>query len=929
MGKAGRVLLILLVALVVPACGKKSRKAAPPVPGTVVVTPTVGLATGEAGGAPTAQFTVVLGKQPTADVTIVIGTSNSLEGVPGTVLLTFTDTDWNIAQTVTVTGIDDSVNDGDQAYTITLAAVVSTDTTYAGVDPDDVSVTNADDDTPGFLFSATSGLATTENGGTATFDVVLTSQPSGDVTFDLSSSDSSEGSVSPTTLTFTAAAGPNAWNVPHTVTITGLDDAIPDNSQAYQILSTDASSTDTDYNLMVVPDVDVSNSDNDTVGITATPNAGLQTTEAGGTDTFNVVLNTQPTNSVTITVTSQDPAAGLVSVAGSTTPATTKTLTFTNGDWNVAQTVTLHGVNDALPTDNPPVAYAVRLDSSTSAEGAYAALPFQDLAATNLDDDVPGITVSPLSGLETTEAGGTATFTVRLDTVPSSPVTFTLTSSQTGEGTPDQATLVFLADATALNTQLVTLTGVQDALIDGDQTYTITVAIDTGATTEPNYSVMPSIVVNALNKDDDVPGFSLSRTSGLLTTEGGITDTFTVALTSIPSATVTITLSVTQNPAEATVTPTLTFLANASALTPQTVTVTGQDDALLDGNVAFTVTGTASGADPNYTGLTPFTVTGTNNDDESAPPGSTGWVKTGTPAIPTSPAPAWDDKAAQEPSVLKLAPNSYVMWYEGSNAGGQKHEQVGRATSADGLTWTKDAAPVLSHTGINGTFDKNGVGDPSVLFDGVTYRMWYAGRENAATKNKIGLATSTDGITWTRSPSNPVLIPTGGTFDTVGVSGPQVIFDAGTSTFHMWYTGLDGTGVTRIGHATSPDGIAWTKTAGAVLNAGSAGAFDAFGAKLCAVIQDGVSYRMWYVGLDVTGPAGRQKLGYASAAVADLGVNWTKFSGNPVLGAGAAGAFDEKSLWSPFVLRDNGVFRMWYGGENNAGLIRIGYAEIP
>lgn len=928
MAKAGRILLILLIALAVPACGKKGKTSLPPLPGTVIVTPTAGLVTTEAGGGPNAQFTVVLGKQPTADVTIVVGTSNALEGVPGTLLLTFTDTDWNVAQTVTVTGIDDSVNDDDQAYTITLAAVASTDATYAGVDPDDVSITNSDDDAAGFQFSATSGLVTTENGGTATFDVVLTSQPSGDVTFDLSSSDSSEGSVSPTTLTFTPS-GPNAWNVPRTVTITGLNDAIPDNSQAYQILTTDASSTDPDYDLMVVPDVDVSNSDNDTVGITATPNAGLQTTETGGTDTFTVVLNTQPTNSVTITVTSQDPTAGLVSVAGSTTPAAAKTLTFTNGTWDTPQTVTLHGVNDALPTDNAPVSYTVRLDSSTSAEAAYAALPFQDVAASNLDDDVPGISVSPLNGLETTEAAGTATFTVRLDTVPSSPVTLTLTSSKPGEATPDQATLVFLADATALNTQLVTLTGVQDALIDGDQSYTITVAVDTVATTEPNYSLMTSIIVDALNKDDDVPGFSLSRTSGLLTTEGGITDSFTVALTSIPSAPVTINLSVTLNPAEATVTSTLTFLADASALTPQIVTVTGQDDAALDGNVAFTVTGTASGADPNYTGLPSFTVTGTNNDDESAPPGSTGWVKNPAPAVPTSPAPAWDDKTTQEPSVIKLAANSYVMWYEGTNAAGQKHEQIGRATSADGVTWVKSATPVLTHTGINGTFDKNGVGDPTVLFDGVTYRMWYAGRENAATKNKIGLATSTDGITWTRSPSNPVLVPTAGTFDTVGVSGPQVIFDAGTSTYHLWYTGLDGTGVTRIGHATSPDGVVWTKTAGAVLNAGAAGAFDAFGAKLCAVIQDGVSYRMWYVGIDASGPAGRQKLGYASAAVADLGVNWTKFSGNPVLGPGAAGAFDEKNLWSPAVLLDNGVFRLWYGGENNAGLIRIGYAEIP
>src|SRR6185369_13706375 len=97
-------------------------------------------------------------------------------------------TNWDTAQTVTVTGVDDFVVDGDQPYTIDLAAVVSADSTYAGIDPTNVTVTNQDDDIAGFTFSATSGLVTTENGGTATFTVVLRSQPTADVTFGLSSS---------------------------------------------------------------------------------------------------------------------------------------------------------------------------------------------------------------------------------------------------------------------------------------------------------------------------------------------------------------------------------------------------------------------------------------------------------------------------------------------------------------------------------------------------------------------------------------------------------------------------------------------------------------------------------------------------------------------------------------------------------------------
>ena len=49
--------------------------------------------------------------------------------------------------------------------------------------------------------------------------------------------------------------------------------------------------------------------------------------------------------------------------------------------------------------------------------------------------DVVGVTVSPVSGLVTTEAGGTATFTARLTSQPSADVSFTLSSGSPGEGT--------------------------------------------------------------------------------------------------------------------------------------------------------------------------------------------------------------------------------------------------------------------------------------------------------------------------------------------------------------------------------------------------------------------------------------------------------------------------------------------------------------
>lgn len=108
---------------------------------TVTVTPTSGLVTTEAGGTDT--FTVVLDSQPSGDVTFQAFSNDSSEGLASPNFLTFTTSNWDTPQTITVTGQDDPDVDGDIAYTI--------DTTvfgggYDGVDPADVMVTNTDDD---------------------------------------------------------------------------------------------------------------------------------------------------------------------------------------------------------------------------------------------------------------------------------------------------------------------------------------------------------------------------------------------------------------------------------------------------------------------------------------------------------------------------------------------------------------------------------------------------------------------------------------------------------------------------------------------------------------------------------------------------------------------------------------------------------------
>jgi hypothetical protein len=105
----------------------------------------------------------------------------------------------------------------------------------------------------------TAGLFTTESGGTDSFNVVLTTPPTANVTIPLSSSDLTEGTVSPSSLTFT----PLNWNIPQKVTVTGVDDSIADGPVSYTILTGAAVSADPNFSGEDAADVQVTNFDND------------------------------------------------------------------------------------------------------------------------------------------------------------------------------------------------------------------------------------------------------------------------------------------------------------------------------------------------------------------------------------------------------------------------------------------------------------------------------------------------------------------------------------------------------------------------------------------------------------------------------------------------------------------------------------------
>ncbi|MCP4696375.1 MAG: hypothetical protein GY862_05960, partial [Gammaproteobacteria bacterium] len=462
------------------------------VPG-FTINPVNGLITTEAGDKAT--FTVMLNTRPSAGVTLLLSSNELGEGTVSPASLSFTADNWNITQTVTVTGIDDSppAADGDTAYTIVTAATASLDDEYSVLNPADVSLTNKDNDAPGFTITPVSGLITTEAGSKATFTVTLNTQPSAGVTLPLSSNKLGEGTVSPASLSFTA----DNWNVVQTVTVTGVDDSPPvvDGDTAYTVVTAAAASLDDEYSVLNPADVSLINKDNDTPGFTISPVSGLITTEVGGKATFTVTLNTRPSAGVTLPLSSNNHDEGVVNSAS---------LTFTADNWNIAQTVTVTGVNDSPPVADGNIAYTVIMAAAASEDGNYNGLEPDDVLLTNKDNDAPGFTISPVSGLITTEAGGTATFTVTLNTRPSAGVTLPLRSSEPGEGTVSPASLIFIADNWNI-AQTVTVTGVDDNVDDDDMAYTVTTNNPNSDDSNYNGADANPVDVSVTNKNEPPP----------------------------------------------------------------------------------------------------------------------------------------------------------------------------------------------------------------------------------------------------------------------------------------------------------------------------------------------------------------------------------------------------------------------------------------
>jgi predicted GH43/DUF377 family glycosyl hydrolase len=294
------------------------------------------------------------------------------------------------------------------------------------------------------------------------------------------------------------------------------------------------------------------------------------------------------------------------------------------------------------------------------------------------------------------------------------------------------------------------------------------------------------------------------------------------------------------------------------------------------------------------------------------------WVRNPTNPVLSPSEGTWDSWQVLLPS-LHYDGSTYHMWYSGRSQ--DANFRIGYASSSDSVHWTKRAEPVLT-PGPTGSWDAATVSHCTVLKEGSVYMMWYRGF--GLEGGGIGLATSSDGIAWSKHPNNPVMTPS--KIDEKGLVYPWVIRVA--TEFKMWYSCRSATGPLKICLATSPDGVTWTKVS--AVFAPSTTGWDAGAPYAPNVLFDGNAYGMWYSGCDKNGD--KCQIGFATSKD---GKSWTRAKGNPILGPSPPGSWDSyDSVDNQGILQIGNDFKLYYSADEtddkgNILQYRIGLAESP
>ncbi len=333
----------------------------------------------------------------------------------------------------------------------------------------------------------------TESGGTATFTAVLLEAPTANVTFSLTSSDTTEGTISANSVTFT----PVDWNIPQTFTVTGVDDVLDDNDIEFQITTGSTTSADADFNNKLPRNVVVTCVDNETPP-TITSNGG------GATAAISAAENQVAVSTVTATDPEQIPTFSITGGADSDSfsiNTNSGVLTF-----------------DSAPDYEAKTSYVVEV---TASDGALTDSQTITVNIIDVDDNAPVITsngggaIAAVNAVENQTAVTTVTAT---DADAISTVTYSIsggadqasfgivgaTGVLTFNSAPDrEAQSVYVVEVTASDTLNIDVQTITVTVTDVNDNSPVITSNGGGATASINAAENQTSVTTVIASDAD------------------------------------------------------------------------------------------------------------------------------------------------------------------------------------------------------------------------------------------------------------------------------------------------------------------------------------------------------------------------------------------------------------------------------------------
>ncbi len=288
------------------------------------------------------------------------------------------------------------------------------------------------------------------------------------------------------------------------------------------------------------------------------------------------------------------------------------------------------------------------------------------------------------------------------------------------------------------------------------------------------------------------------------------------------------------------------------------------------------------------------------------PPADTagGWVKyAGNPVLGGQYGTCFDVAVLREAGKYRM----WVSW--------RPRRSVALVESTDGLKWTPPEI-VLAPDQVPWADDIN---RPTVLRRSDGYHMWFTGQKDSKS-SAIGYARSADGKTWNLASARPVLL-VDHPWEKVAVMCPHVLRDEQGQRYRMWYSGGDQGEPDAIGHATSRDGLTWTKDAqNPIFTPDRAFDWEKNRVTGCQVEKRGDWYLMFYIGFrDVE----HAQIGLARSR--DGITAWQRHPANPIIRSGT-GQWDDDACYKPYALFDGRQWLLWYNGRRQS-LEQIGVAS--